>query len=159
MDPYNLNCSLAQVFVAKANRFAKKRNQKIGRAVMKIKLFFMFSFLMIQSLMAASIPTIGPKEAFEMVKQNRAVFVDVRETEELKSGMVKGAIMLPLSLMNTDAFEEMIQSLPTDKTLILYCKSGRRAGIMGPELDKRGYPVLNMGGFEAARNAGLPVSY
>jgi phage shock protein E len=159
MDPYNPNCSLAQVFVAKANRFAKKRNQKIGRAVMKIKLFFMFSFLMIQSLMAASIPTIGPKEAFEMVKQNRAVFVDVRETEELKSGMVKGAIMLPLSLMNTDAFEEMIQSLPTDKTLILYCKSGRRAGIMGPELDKRGYPVLNMGGFEAARNTGLPVSY
>lgn len=114
---------------------------------------------MIQSLMAAPIVTIGPKEALEMVKQNKAVFVDVRETEELKGGMVKGAIMLPLSLMNTDAFEEMIQSLPTDKTLILYCKSGRRAGIMGTELEKRGYPVLNMGAFEAARNAGLPVTY
>jgi rhodanese-related sulfurtransferase len=110
-------------------------------------------------LIAAPISAISPNEAIKMVSENRAVIVDVREVEELKSGMVKGALILPLSLLNTDAFEEMLQSLPTDKTIILYCNSGRRANIMGAELEKRGYPVLNMGAFAGWRNAGLPVTH
>lgn len=114
---------------------------------------------MIQSLMAAPIPAISPKDAMKLFVENKAIIIDVRETEELKGGMVKDAVMLPLSLINTDAFEEIILSLPTDKTLVLYCRSGRRSTIMGTELLKRGYSVLNMGSFEAYRNAGLPVTY
>ena len=121
--------------------------------------FLLFFFLTIQSLFAAPIQSITPSEAMEMVKQNHAVMVDVRELDEIKNGMVKDAIILPLSLINTEAFEEKVQTLPTDKNLILYCKSGRRAGIMGLELEKRGFAVLNMGGFDAWRNSGLPITH
>lgn len=125
---------------------------------MKIKSILLLSFLMIHSLMAAPIPAITPVNAMKLLNEKKAIIIDVRETEELKSGMVKDAIVFPLSLMNTDAFEEMILSLPIDKTLILYCRTGRRSTIMGIELEKRGYSILNMGGFEAWRAAGLPVT-
>ncbi len=114
-------------------------------------------FLMIENLLAATIPAISPRDAMELLTQKKAIIVDVRETGELKNGMVKDAMIMPLSLMNTDAFEEVVLSLPLDKDLIIYCRSGRRSNIMGTELEKRGYTVWNMGAFDAWRDAGLPV--
>ncbi len=112
---------------------------------------------MIENLLAATIPAISPRDAMELLTQKKAIIVDVRETGELKNGMVKDAMIMPLSLMNTDAFEEVVLSLPLDKDLIIYCRSGRRSNIMGAELEKRGYTVWNMGAFDAWRDAGLPV--
>jgi rhodanese-related sulfurtransferase len=43
------------------------------------------------------------------------------------------------------------------KTVIVYCGSGRRSEMVGTELAKKGYKVLNMGGFDSWKNAGLPV--
>lgn len=124
---------------------------------MNIKSKIILSFLMIKSLFAAPIPAISPKESMELFTQKKAIIVDVRETDELKNGMVKDAMIMPLSLLNTDAFEEIVKSLPSDKDLIIYCRSGRRSNVMGIELEKRGYQVWNMGAFSAWRDAGLPV--
>ncbi len=118
--------------------------------------FFLVFLLSIHTLTAAI--NISPFEAFNMVKENKAVLIDVREIEELKQGMAKDALILPLSLINSEEFEERIQTLPMEKTLILYCRSGRRADKMGLELTHRGFNVLNMGGFDSWRAAGLPLT-
>lgn len=51
------------------------------------------------------------------------VLVDVREPDEFTSGHVPGAINLPLSSFSPSALPKS-----TDKTVVVMCRSGRRAG-------------------------------
>lgn len=108
-------------------------------------------------LFATSLATITPLESEKLLKENNAVIVDVRELDETSQGAVSGTNYIPLSLMtdNKKEFEKRITELPKDKTIIVYCRSGRRSGIMGSELQKRGFKVLNMGAFDAWKAAGL----
>lgn len=94
-----------------------------------------------------------------MFSEKKAVIVDVRENDETKDGFVKGAILSPISLLQNkkDDWERFQAALPKDKTIILYCRGGGRAGIVGEELSKKGFRVLNMGGFSSWQDAGLPV--
>jgi rhodanese-related sulfurtransferase len=43
------------------------------------------------------------------------------------------------------------------KQIIIYCRSGNRAGIIGAALAAQGYNVANAGAFTAWEAAGLPV--
>lgn len=106
-----------------------------------------------------ALDTINSNQAKQLIDDKKAVVVDVREADEVKSGKVKGAIVLPMSLMNNNKveWEKEADKLPKDKTIIVYCKSGRRAGLVGEELTKKGFKFLNMGGFDSWKSAGFPV--
>ncbi len=106
-----------------------------------------------------ALDTVSPNQAKQLVDEKKAVIVDVREADEVKAGKVKGAIVLPMSLMNNNKaeWEKEADKLPKDKTIIVYCKSGRRAGLVGDELTKKGFKVQNMGGFDSWKSAGFPV--
>lgn len=108
---------------------------------------------------ALGLDKIAPLEAFKLQQENKAIIVDVREADEVKNGMVKDALFMPLSLMkdNVHEWEKMVSALPKDKTIIVYCRSGRRSGIAGEEFVNKGLRAVNMGGFEAWKNAGLPL--
>ena len=43
------------------------------------------------------------------------------------------------------------------KEIILYCRSGNRAGIVGSALAEKGFKVANAGAFKTWADAGLPV--
>lgn len=101
--------------------------------------YFLFSYVLLTFSYAGIIPGIGVKDTKILIDNKKAIIIDVRETVEIKNGMVKGAILLPLSKM------------------IVYCALGRRAGIVGTELEKKGYKVLNMGKFSSWKDAGLPI--
>jgi rhodanese-related sulfurtransferase len=45
--------------------------------------------------------------------------------------------------------KEIIKHSLLDKTIILFCRSGRRSGLVGEALKTKGYKVLNLGGHEA----------
>ena len=101
-----------------------------------------------------------PQEARELVLQGKALLIDVREAEELKeSGTAEGAVWMPLSEMveDSDAWRAFKAALPREKQLILFCKTGGRAGRMGEFLACEGFQTANLGGFSAWKNAGLPV--
>lgn len=53
------------------------------------------------------------------------MYVDVREDDERAAGHVSGALHLPV----WDIQAGQIQTLPKDKPLIIYCRSGRRSAI------------------------------
>lgn len=100
-----------------------------------------------------------PDNAFLLQNTKSAIIIDAREESEQKSGRIKSALSLPISVMdnNKNEFEKIISTYPKDKNLIVYCRSGRRSGILGAELEKRGFKVFNLGGFDSWKNKGLPI--
>lgn len=85
------------------------------------------------------------------------VLVDVRQPDEYAKGHIPGAFLIPLSEL-----PERLGELPTDKDIILYCRSGKRsrsaAIFMGSQPHVAG-TVFNMsGGILAWNGAVLPAS-
>lgn len=119
----------------------------------------LFVFVLVKVTMAQSLPSISPKEAFELEKMQKAIIVDVREVDEVLNGKIKGAKEIPLSLMGSDKtrFEKELEMLPKDKEILVYCRSGRRSGIVGAQLKAKGYQVKNLGGFSDWEKSGLPT--
>lgn len=74
------------------------------------------------------------------------VIVDVRSEEEYQSGHIENALHQPY-----DSIDASIGALLPDKSqhIILYCGSGKRAGIAKETLEALGYSnVENVGGYE-----------
>jgi len=115
--------------------------------------------ILFRFVFASSLESIKPTDAQKLVTEKKAIILDVRESEELKEGKVKGSIVIAKSLMdnNKEAWNREVDKLPKDKTIIVYCRSGRRSEIVGEELVKKGFKVLNMGDFSSWKSAGLPV--
>lgn len=124
---------------------------------MKVLTILLVIILSVSYLRASGVESISPQNSQLLIKKKEAIIVDVREIDETSAGAVKGAIYLPLSLMNQNKkeFDQKVMQLPKDKTIIVYCRSGRRSGIVGEALKKEGYKVLNMGGFDSWKEAGL----
>lgn len=110
-------------------------------------------------VLANQIEKTTPENAAKMQSDKSAVIVDARETTEQGDGRVKGAISLPLSIMEKNApeFDKLVAQLPKNKTIIVYCRSGKRSAIVGEALEKRGFKVLNMGSFNDWKTKGLPT--
>ena len=101
------------------------------------------------------IQSINPIEAKKLMDSNKAIFIDVREKDELLSGTIKDIINIPMSLIGTNRniFNDLIAKLPLDKEIIVFCRSGRRSGIVGKILRKSGLKVFNLGGYEKYKNS------
>ena len=71
-------------------------------------------------------------------KGDEATYVlDVRSPEEYASGHVPGAVNIPY-----DQIASRMAEVPKDQDVVLYCKSGRRAGIAAEVLAGQGYTRL-----------------
>ncbi len=123
-----------------------------------IAILFVTFFIMKFSF-AESLESISPDLALKLQTESKAIIIDVREPSELISGKIKGAIVIPMSLMNNNRenWNKKIAEIKKDKTVIVYCHSGRRANLVGTELSKLGFKVLNLGGFDNWKSNGLPI--
>jgi phage shock protein E len=106
--------------------------------------------LVLSLLMVAS-ATLGESksevgvEAWKQISRG-ALLVDVRSPEEYASGHIDGAINIP-----HDQVADRISEIGSDKgrEIVVYCKSGRRAGIAKTALNSAGFEkVLNGGGYD-----------
>ena len=77
------------------------------------------------------------------------IWLDVRSTSEFKSEHIKGAVHLPHTEVDTLA----ANLLPNkDDEILVYCRSGGRAGKAEKRLKALGYKnVQNIGGLEDAK--------
>ncbi|QTL35518.1 rhodanese-like domain-containing protein [Pseudoalteromonas viridis] len=71
------------------------------------------------------------------------VIVDVRSEKEFRAGHLKGAINIP--------FDQIAQHQPLldtlkPQTLVVYCRSGRRAAIFEQALAQQGFSLLHLSG-------------
>jgi rhodanese-related sulfurtransferase len=99
---------------------------------------------------------ISPQALLER-KANRdpSLFVlDVRTPEEFATGHVPGAVNIPY-----DQVASHLTEIPKDKEVVLYCRSGRRAGLAGEVLKASGYAKLAHleGDMQAWLKDGRPV--
>ncbi len=85
-------------------------------------------------------------KGWEMITAG-ALLVDVRSSEEYAEGHVEGAVNIAHT--ETAALAELIGP-DHDRPVVLYCGSGRRAGLAQAALEALGYSgVFNATGYEA----------
>lgn len=98
---------------------------------MKIKLFlslFVLSAFTSQFVKAQDTTglAISQKAFQKQMNKRNTVVLDVRTTEEYRSGYIGNAINY--NVMDSVAFINTISTLDKNKKYLLYCKSGRRSG-------------------------------
>lgn len=81
--------------------------------------------------------------------------IDVRTAEEFNAGHLAGAINIPFD--EIEKHQTALNKLK-DKTLVVYCRSGRRAGIFEQALSEQGFNLLHLeGDFLGWQKAGLEL--
>lgn len=82
-------------------------------------------------------------EAFEKVISDTSVVrLDVRSIDEYASGHIAKAINI--DVMKDDFTTKATSLLPKDKTIALYCRSGRRSKKAAGILVENGYKVIEL---------------
>jgi rhodanese-related sulfurtransferase len=124
-----------------------------------MKKLILFFAMIVSSAFAREVPKITPAAAAKLVADGKAIVVDVREPAEwAETGVVTDAVLLPKS--DFDGSQKLWQEfLKTtgEKEVILYCRSGKRAGAIGTALEAKGVKVANAGGFSDWEAAGVPT--
>jgi len=77
------------------------------------------------------------------------IWIDVRSVEEYSQDHIAGDINIPHTAIGTEIGKHVTDK---DSDIILYCRSGKRAGMAMKMLKEMGYTnVTNAGGIEDAR--------
>jgi rhodanese-related sulfurtransferase len=80
--------------------------------------------------------------------------VDVRTSEEFSGGYIPGAINI-----NLQELQQKLSRIPTDKPVIVYCRSGNRSAFAANILKQAGYTeVYDLGGIIDWARQGLPIT-
>ncbi len=99
---------------------------------------------------------VTPERAVQLINREKAVVIDVCETEEYAQGHVVGSKNLPLAQL-----EERLPGAVKNKALpvLLVCASGPRAQRAVATARKLGYENAQaiVGGLKAWRTANLPL--
>lgn len=99
-----------------------------------------------------------PMRAYEQVKKGDAVLIDVREADEIKSGMIKDALWFPMSKITEGlGWKADLQEMTKGKKIYLHCRSGARSGKVLNILKTNGIESENLGGYITLKNV-LPVN-
>lgn len=99
-------------------------------------------------------PTVSVNTVAEIKGRDDVILIDVREQWEYEEKHIPGVNLIPLNTV-----PQNLDQIPTDKTVVLTCRSGNRSGQAASFLRQQGYDnVHNMeGGILAWEAAGHPV--
>lgn len=94
----------------------------------------------------AVIQRTDPAGLREILHDDDVLVLDVREPSEVALGRVAGSHAIPLGYL-----ARRLNEVPPDRTVVVYCQSGRRSSIAASVLAAAAYPrVLDLvGGFDA----------
>lgn len=93
----------------------------------------------------------------ELVVDSNVVVVDVRTVAEFTEGHIERAILIDQG--QSDFVEKAKATLPIEKRIAVYCRSGRRSANAAGKLADVGYKCVNLkGGIVAWKDAGMPVT-
>ena len=92
-----------------------------------------------------------------LMNDPNVVVLDVRSAEEFKEVHIEGAVNIDQAPDNF--IEKAKAALPIDKTIAVYCRSGRRSANAAGKLAAQGYKCVNLkGGILAWKEAKMPVT-
>ena len=101
--------------------------------------------------------SLSPAGAVQLMNKEDVVVLDVREPSETAGGKISKAIQIPVGALKTRIGE---LEKHKDKTVLVYCKTGARAGAACKELGRNGFEKVYTlsGGMAAWQEAHLPIS-
>lgn len=99
-------------------------------------------------------PTVDVNTAAAAKNRDDVILIDVREQWEYDEGHIPGITLIPMN-----EIPNRLSEIPTDKEVIVTCRSGNRSGQVTDYLRKNGFDnVHNMqGGIVAWQQAGYEV--
>ena len=93
----------------------------------------------------------------ELVADTNVIVLDVRTAAEFAEGHLERAINIDYH--QSDFVEKAKATLPLDKKIAVYCRSGRRSAGAAGKLGEDGYKLVNLkGGIIAWKEANMPVT-
>ncbi|MFT3807161.1 rhodanese-like domain-containing protein [Arenimonas sp.] len=118
---------------------------------MFVRLALLFAWMTSTCLAAGT--SMSPAELAALIESHKAPLVlDVRSDEEFAQGHIPGAVLIP-----HDQLETRIGELGEPREVVVYCRSGRRSGLIQPVLEKNGFKVRQLeGSWQAWQAAKLP---
>ena len=123
---------------------------------MKKILTLLLAVLGLNTACSQNFENMEVKEFAELITDSNVVILDVRKADEFAEGHIKGAILI--DQFQSDFVEQAQAKLPIDKTIAIYCRSGRRSSNAAGKLTDVGYKCVNLkGGIIAWKDAGKPV--
>ena len=102
---------------------------------------------------SARLERIDPQAYLTQFSDRPHLLLDVRTPQEFASGHIPGAVNISLQTL-----EAHVSELPTDRPIVIYCRSGNRSAAAGNLLLRRGFAQLyDLGGIIAWQAQGLPI--
>ena len=95
------------------------------------------------SAQSDSIKTVDAAQFAEFIKSDSVFLVDVRTAEEYAAGHIANA--KNIDVLKSD-FKNNASTLPKNKQIAVYCRSGKRSLVAANILAKMGYKVINLRG-------------
>jgi rhodanese-related sulfurtransferase len=96
---------------------------------------------------------MDPRRAAELLSENGAQLVDVREPYEHEAGRIAGSLHIELQRLPGEA-----AALDAERPILFYCRSGSRSALAADAFAAAGFDARNLdGGLEAWVAAGLPI--
>ncbi|MDX1295302.1 MAG: rhodanese-like domain-containing protein [Sulfurimonadaceae bacterium] len=102
-----------------------------------VVLFFLYQ----KGYILADFESVYSDKAIHMVDDVNVTLLDVRTPQEYAQQHIRGAILIPLSELNSRLHE-----LNKDKTVLIYCQTGNRSVTASRKLTSEGYTVFNLSG-------------
>lgn len=101
-------------------------------------------FAACSSAQSDSIQTVPAEEFAQIIKADSVILVDVRTAGEYDAGHIENA--RNIDVLKDDFRSVATETLPKDRTIAVYCRSGKRSLKAAAILAKEGYKVVNLRG-------------
>lgn len=137
---------------------SKQSNNRSIIPLLMIPVIFIAVFFVVNAANApveenAAITRISPQDYQENYASDDHMLIDVRTPAEFADGHIQGAVNIPL-----DSLPGRLNELPTDKPLVVYCRSGNRSATAVNIMADAGLTgIADMGGIISWAQAGYPV--
>ncbi|CAN5495251.1 hypothetical protein BH10CHL1_BH10CHL1_29040 [soil metagenome] len=126
-----------------------------------VTVIFIFAFFLYNRIRQGSanvitgITSINPQQYQQQFKQAKQahVLLDVRTPEEFAGEHLAGAVNIPVQNLS-----QHLRDVPTDRPVVLMCRSGNRTKMAAQILTQAGYTNLyDLGGLMQWKAAGLSM--
>ena len=103
---------------------------------------FLLCLMSFLSCKAADFRSVDADTFAHVIEDTTVIRLDVRTANEYAQGHIPNALLLDVT--QADFMQKAKQMLPKDKTIALYCRSGRRSKTAAQQLAQHGYQVVEL---------------
>lgn len=115
------------------------------------------SFFAIGCNDSPSFKSVDVEEFSKIITNENTIVVDVRRIDEWEAGHLPAA-QYNIDALQADFSAKALDVLPKDKTIAIYCRSGRRSKAAAMQLAENGFDVVELdGGIISWQEKALPI--